>query len=401
MHVGKRQRAWSREKKPSTKRAIFEIRHFKFLSKKLVVKMGALLRYEFLDGACHWNYFPYAIMNAMLHVDSLKRQMRDLRISVTDRCNFRCTYCMPFDEYTWIERQQVLSFEEIERVVRIFLPFGIQKVRLTGGEPLVRKDLHQLISRLSNIPGLKDLSLTTNGALLAEQASALYAAGLRRINVSIDTLNADRFKELTKRGNLEDVLAGIFAAKQIGMTPIKLNAVIMRGINHDEVLELVEFARDNRFEMRFIEYMDVGNANAWSLEKTVTKREILEIVHSKFPVKEVGRENGSAPAVDYEFLDGAGEIGIIGSVTEPFCASCTRIRLTADGKLVTCLFAESGFDLKSLLRSGVSDSEVQTEVGKIWVLRKDRYSDLRWQQVLEGGYQPRDHKKIEMITLGG
>jgi GTP 3',8-cyclase len=327
--------------------------------------------------------------------------MHDLRISVTDRCNFRCTYCMPFDEYTWIERQQVLSFEEIERVVRLFLSFGIQKVRLTGGEPLVRKDLHRLIARLSSIPDLKDLTLTTNGALLAEQASQLHAAGLRRINVSIDTLRADRFKELTKRGNLDDVLGGVFAAKKAGMTPIKLNAVIIRGTNHDEVLDLAEFARNNGFEMRFIEYMDVGNANAWSLEKTVTKKEILEIVHSKFPVKEVGRENGSAPAVDYEFLDGGGEIGIIGSVTEPFCSSCTRIRLTADGKLVTCLFAEDGFDLKRLLRSGASDSEVQTEVAKIWALRKDRYSDLRWQQVLAGGYQPRDHKKIEMITLGG
>ena len=340
-------------------------------------------------------------MTVMLQLDSLKRPMRDLRISVTDRCNFRCTYCMPFDEYTWIERQQVLSFEEIERVIRLFLAFGIQKVRLTGGEPLVRKDLHRLITRLSNIPGLKDLSLTTNGALMAEQASALYAAGLRRINVSIDTLQADRFRVLTKRGNLEDVLAGVFAAKKIGMKPIKLNAVIIRGTNHDEILELVEFARNHGFEMRFIEYMDVGNANAWSLEKTVTKREILEVVHSKFPVKEVGRENGSAPAVDYEFLDGAGEIGIIGSVTEPFCSSCTRIRLTADGKLVTCLFAESGFDMKGLLRSGASDSEIQSEVGKIWALRNDRYSDLRWQQVLNGGYQPRDHKKIEMITLGG
>jgi cyclic pyranopterin phosphate synthase len=286
-------------------------------------------------------------------------------------------------------------------VVRLFLNFGIQKVRLTGGEPLVRKDLHRLIARLAAVPELADLSLTTNGALLAEQAPALHAAGLRRINISIDTLRADRFKQLTKRGNLDDVLTGMFAARKAGMAPIKLNAVIIRGTNDDEILDLVEFARSNGFEMRFIEYMDVGNANAWSLEKTVTKREILETVHSRFPVREVGREHGSAPAVDYEFLDGAGEIGIIGSVTEPFCSSCTRIRLTADGKLVTCLFAESGFDLKSLLRSGASDAEVTQEVTKIWALRTDRYSDWRWQQVLAGGYQPRNHKKIEMITLGG
>jgi cyclic pyranopterin phosphate synthase len=327
--------------------------------------------------------------------------MRDLRISVTDRCNFRCSYCMPLDEYKWIERQQVLSFEEIERLVRLFLDFGIEKVRLTGGEPLVRRDLHRLIARLAGVPGLSDISLTTNGALLAEQADALYTAGLRRINVSIDTLNKDRFTALTKRGNLDDVLSGLFAAKRVGMSPIKLNAVIIRGTNDDEILPLVEFARSNGFEMRFIEYMDVGNVNAWILEKTVTKKEILETVHARFPVREVGRAHGSAPAVDYEFIDGAGEIGIIGSVTEPFCSSCTRVRLTADGKLVTCLFAESGFDLKSLIRSGASDDEIRTQVAKIWSGRTDRYSDIRWQQVRSGTYEARDHKKIEMITLGG
>jgi cyclic pyranopterin phosphate synthase len=340
-------------------------------------------------------------MRSMPIADSLKRPMLDLRISVTDRCNFRCTYCMPFDEYTWIERNQVLSFEEIERVARLFVDFGIQKLRLTGGEPLVRKDLDQLIARLSRIEGLADISLTTNGALLDEQAAKLYAAGLRRINVSIDSLRPDRFLALTKRGNLDDVLKGLFAAKKAGFSPIKINAVIIRGTNDDEIIDLVEFARQNSFEMRFIEYMDVGNVNAWSLEKTVTKKEILEAVHARFPVREIGRANGSAPAVDYEFLDGMGEIGIIGSVTEPFCSSCTRIRLTADGKLVTCLFAESGFDLKNLIRSGASDNEIRAAVAQIWSGRTDRYSDLRWQQVLDGGYQPRNHKKIEMITLGG
>jgi len=334
-------------------------------------------------------------------VDTLGRPMRDLRISVTDRCNFRCTYCMPFDEYKWIERSEVLSFEEIERLVRLFLSFGIQKVRLTGGEPLVRKDLHRLIARLSAVAGLPDISLTTNGALLAEQADALFAAGLRRINVSIDTLKPERFRALTKRGELDDVLAGVFAARKVGMTPIKLNAVIIRGTNDDEILDLVHFARTNGFEMRFIEYMDVGNANSWSLDKTVTKKEILETVHGRFPVREVGREHGSAPAVDYEFLDGTGEIGIIGSVTEPFCSSCTRIRLTADGKLVTCLFAESGFDLKALVRSGASDDEIRTQVEKIWSVRTDRYSDVRWDLVRSGTYQAGAHKKIEMITLGG
>src|SRR5437773_10017737 len=297
--------------------------------------------------------------------DTLQRSMRDFRISVTDRCNFRCSYCMPFDEYKWIERQEVLSFEEIERLARLFLPFGIEKIRLTGGEPLVRKDLDRLIRRLSGIQDLKEISLTTNGALLAEQADRLYQAGLRRINISIDSLKPDRFQALTKRGSLDEVLSGVFAAKKAGFSPIKINAVIIRGTNDDEILDLVEFARSNGLEMRFIEYMDVGNANAWSLEKTVTKKDILETVNSRFPVREVGRANGSAPAVDYEFLDGAGEIGIIGSVTEPFCSSCTRVRLTADGKLVTCLFAETGFDLKSLLRSGATDDKLREAIGRI------------------------------------
>jgi len=334
-------------------------------------------------------------------IDRLGRPMRDLRISVTDRCNFRCTYCMPFDEYEWIDRRQVLSFEEIERVARLLLEFGIEKVRLTGGEPLVRKDLHLLISRLRSIEGLPDITLTTNGALLPSQADQLYRAGLRRVNISIDSLRPDRFAALTQRGKLEDVLAGIFAAKNAGMSPVKLNAVIIRGTNEDEILDLVAFARAHGCEMRFIEYMDVGNANAWKLEKTVTKKEILDVVHSRFPVREKGREHGSAPAVDYEFLDGSGEIGIIGSVTEPFCSSCTRLRLTADGKLVTCLFAESGFDLKGLLRSGATDEEIREHVARIWSGRTDRYSDLRWEQLRSGGYEPQHHRKIEMITLGG
>jgi cyclic pyranopterin phosphate synthase len=337
----------------------------------------------------------------MLPLDRLGRPMRDLRISVTDRCNFRCTYCMPFDEYQWIERQEVLSFEEIVRLVRICLDFGTEQVRLTGGEPLVRKDLHKLIERLSRIEGLSDISLTTNGALLAEQAVDLRAAGLQRINVSIDTLRPDRFLALTKRGNLDDVLNGLSAAKAAGMQPIKINAVIIRGTNDDEIVDLTAFARDNGFEMRFIEYMDVGNANAWSLAKTVSKKEILDIVQARFPVREVGRDHGSAPAVDYEFLDGKGEIGIIGSVTEPFCSSCTRARLTADGKLVTCLFAETGFDLKAILRSGATDDALRKAISQVWLARTDRYSDLRWQQVQSGAYQPREHKKIEMITLGG
>jgi cyclic pyranopterin phosphate synthase len=308
---------------------------------------------------------------------------------------------MPFDEYQWIHRQEVLSFEEIERLARLFIDLGVTRIRLTGGEPLVRKDLHLLITSLTRLDGLTDVSLTTNAALLEEQAGALYAAGLRRINISLDTLRADRFIALTKRGDLDEVLRGISAAQQVGLSPVKINAVIIRGINEDEILDLVEFARRHSVEMRFIEYMDVGNCNGWAPVTTVTKKEILDTVNRRFPVREIGRANGSAPSVDYEFVDGAGEVGIIGSVTEPFCSSCTRVRLTADGKLVTCLFAESGFDLKRMLRSGAANAEIRDHIEKIWSMRTDRFSDSRWENLQQGTYQPRDHKKIEMITLGG
>ncbi|HET9943963.1 MAG TPA: GTP 3',8-cyclase MoaA, partial [Terriglobia bacterium] len=334
--------------------------------------------------------------------DSMKRPLKGLRISVTDRCNFRCTYCMPFDEYQWVERSEVLTFAEIEKIARLFVAHGVSQIRLTGGEPLVRRSLPTLVQQLSGIEGLKSLSLTTNGALLAEQASALKQAGLDRINVSLDTLNADRFRKITQRGELQPVLEGLAAAKAVGMNPIKINAVVIRGFNDDELLDLVEFGRSHGFEMRLIEYMDVGNASGWTPDKTFSKREMLEIIHKRFPVREVGRALGSAPAVDYEFVDGAGQIGIIGSVTEPFCSSCTRARLTADGKFVTCLFAETGFDLKSRIRQGASDEELSEIIRNVWGNRGDRYSDLRWERLKSGaGYEPREHKKIEMITLGG
>ena len=266
----------------------------------------------------------------------------------------------------------------------------------------MRRSLPTLVRQLSNIEGLRSLSLTTNGALLGEQASELKAAGLHRINVSLDTLQADRFRKITQRGELQPVLEGLAAAKAVGMDPIKVNAVIIRGFNDDELLDLVEFGRHHGFEMRLIEYMDVGNASGWTPDKTFSKREMLETIHARFPLREVGRASGSAPAVDYEFVDGGGQIGIIGSVTEPFCSSCTRARLTADGKFVTCLFAETGFDLKSRMRQGATDEELTEIIRTIWSNRADRYSDIRWERLKSGsGYEPRDHKKIEMITLGG
>jgi GTP 3',8-cyclase len=309
---------------------------------------------------------------------------------------------MPFDEYQWVERAQVLSFDEIERLARLFVANGVSQIRLTGGEPLVRRELSKLVAKLRTIEGLDNLSLTTNGALLAEQAPSLRAAGLDRINVSLDTLQADRFRKITQRGELQPVLDGLAVAKAVGMGPIKINTVVIRGFNDDELLDLVAFGRLHGFEIRLIEYMDVGNASGWTPDKTFSKREMLEIIHARYPVREVGRASGSAPAVDYEFLDGGGQIGIIGSVTEPFCSSCTRARLTADGKLVTCLFAETGVDLKTRMREGASDQELADEIRNVWLGRGDRYSDLRWERLKSGaGYEPRDHKKIEMITLGG
>src|SRR6266545_2045331 len=287
-------------------------------------------------------------------VDAYKRPIRDLRISVTDRCNFRCTYCMPLDEYEWIDKKEILTFEEITRLARLFVQFGVEKIRLTGGEPLVRQDLAVLVKKLSALGGLEDLCLTTNGALLAEKIESLLQAGLRRVNISIDTLDANKFKRMTKRGDLNKVLEGIFAAKKVGLAPIKLNAVIERGVNDDDILPLVEFSREHGFALRFIEY-----------------------------------------------VDGQGDIGVIASVTEPFCSRCTRIRLTADGKIVTCLFSQVGHDIKSRLRGGASDEEISEFIGITWRGRTDRYSAEQLEALKASNYDPKSHKKIEMISLGG
>ena len=335
-------------------------------------------------------------------LDKLNRPVRDLRISVTDRCNFRCTYCMPFDEYVWVDHKEILTFEEIVRLTRIFVEFGVDKVRITGGEPLVRQDLEVLIAQLSIIDGLDDICLTTNGALLADKILTLKAAGLNRINVSLDTLDPDKFRQMTKRGELSKVLDGLFAAKEHGINPIKINAVVERGVNDNDIIELVEFSRKHDFGMRFIEYMDVGNSNNWKSDKLVSKKEILEIINARYPVKEIGRNYGTAPSVDYEFVDGGGDIGVIASVTEPFCSSCTRARLTAEGRMVTCLFSDTGHDLKSLLRNGASDDDLRDIIRPIWLGRDDRYSDERLEAMHSPeGYQPKNRKKIEMIQLGG
>jgi cyclic pyranopterin phosphate synthase len=308
---------------------------------------------------------------------------------------------MPLDEYEWIDKREILTFEEITRLAALFVQLGVEKIRLTGGEPLVRQNLDRLVGKLSAIEGLRDLCLTTNGALLAEKVEALKQAGLRRLNVSLDSLDRDKFRRMTKRGDLDKVLEGIFAAKKHGLDPIKLNAVIERDVNDEDILPLVEFSREHGFAMRFIEYMDVGNANNWTSEKLVAKKEIIAKIHSQYPLKEIGRAQGSAPSVDYEFVDGRGDIGVIASVTEPFCSSCTRARITADGKIVTCLFSEVGHDVKQLLRGGASDEELLELLGSIWLKRADRYSLERLEAIRTATYDPKSHKKIEMISLGG
>ena len=309
---------------------------------------------------------------------------------------------MPFDEYEWIEKKEILSFEEIERLARLFIPLGVDKIRLTGGEPLLRKDLDKLVARLTALTGLRDLCLTTNASHLAEMAAPLKAAGLTRINVSLDTLDAEKFKRMTGRGDLAAVLEGLSVAQRIGLLPIKINAVIERGVNDNEILDLVEFSRQNGFAIRFIEYMDVGNANQWQSGRMVSKKEILEVIQTRYSLRLTGRDQESAPSVDFELTDGSGDIGVIASVTEPFCFGCTRARLTADGKLVTCLFSNDGHDLKTLMRSAATDEDLLEVILAVWTRRADRYSEERLEAMhSRKGYEPRAHKKIEMIRLGG
>ncbi len=333
--------------------------------------------------------------------DVLGRPLKDLRISVTDRCNFRCGYCMPLEKYEWIDRREILTFEEIARLADLFLRLGVEEIRLTGGEPVLRHGLERLVAQLAQLEGLKDLCLTTNASLMGDKAPALAKAGLKRINVSLDTLNHEKFRRLTQRDDLSNVLSGIFAAMRNGIRPVKLNSVIQRGVNDDDIMELVEFSRQNGFWIRFIEYMDVGNSNNWVSEKMVSKKEILEIINARYPLHEIGRNDESAPAVNYAFLDGIGNIGVIASVTEPFCAGCTRGRLTADGKLVTCLFSDQGHDLKTLIRKGAGDEDLLETIRAAWEKRSDRYSEERLEAMKSGKYKPGSRKKIEMIRLGG
>jgi cyclic pyranopterin phosphate synthase len=296
-------------------------------------------------------------MSSSKLVDSFGRVHNNLRISVTDRCNLRCTYCMP-EEVTFLNRRDLLTFEEIGHFVRVAAPLGIDKIRLTGGEPLMRRDLHKLVAMLVEIPGIRDIGLTTNGLLLAEWAKALYEAGLRRLNVSLDTLDPVRFRELTRRDGVDDVLAGLRAAKAAGFRPIKVNAVAIRGFIEHDAAPLARYCRDNGFEMRFIEYMPIG-ADHWERSKVFFAAELIELlereVASLVPATDY---DPSAPAMDFEYADGKGRVGLIASVSRPFCRSCNRVRLTADGKLRNCLFALDETDVKPLLRDRTDDASL-------------------------------------------
>jgi cyclic pyranopterin phosphate synthase len=327
-----------------------------------------------------------------------------LRISVTDRCNMRCGYCMPEADYVWLPKASILSFEEIDRVVGIFTELGIDRIRLTGGEPLLRHDLATLVALVRRYPSIRDLALTTNGILLARYAEQLRAAGLHRVTVSLDTLRPERMQQFARSPRHADVLAGISAAMTAGLTPLKLNAVVIRGYNDDELVDLLEFGRSRSAEVRFIEYMDVGGATGWSSSQVISQGEILQRLSRRYGAIEPVGESDSAPADRFALPDGT-TFGVIASTTAPFCSSCDRSRLTADGRWLLCLYGESGLDVRQLLRDGSTDAEIAREIARVWSARTDRGAEVRAASADRGAlYQLeslRSDPHREMHTRGG
>jgi GTP 3',8-cyclase len=336
--------------------------------------------------------------------DTYGRPLRNLRISVTDRCNLRCAYCMPEEEYVWLPREEILHFEEISRLVDVFSELGVDKVRLTGGEPLLRRNLAALIELLAAKPALRDLAITTNGVLLAEHAASLKSAGLHRVTVSLDTLDATRFTRLTRRTTHAQVLEGIAAVARAGFADTKLDTVVMRGLNDDEILPLIEFAKTVPAEIRFIEYMDVGGATQWSMDRVVSRQEILDVVRRRYGAVEPVVEDSSAPADRFRLPDGT-VFGIISSTTAPFCADCDRSRLTADGVWYLCLYATRGTDLRGPLRRGASAEELKALIGGRWEARTDRGAEerlrIRHRAPLVQIADLRRDPHLEMHTRGG
>ena len=336
--------------------------------------------------------------------DLFGRLLQDLRVSVTDRCNFRCTYCMPkelFGErYEFLPRDEILSFEEIERLCRIFAGLGVTKLRLTGGEPLLRADLPVLVRKLAGIEAVEDISLTTNGYLLPQQAQALSDAGLHRVTISLDSLNDEVFGKMNGRGfRVDRVLEAIGAAEEAGLAPVKINSVVQRGVNDGVMVEMAEHFRASGNILRFIEYMDVGTLNGWRLDDVVPSRELANAINAQRPIEPVGRSTASETAQRYRYRDGGGEIGFISSVTEPFCGDCTRARLSTDGKLFTCLFASEGRDLRGPMRDGATDEELEAVITKVWEERDDRYSEERTGETT--ALREQTGPKVEMFRIGG
>jgi GTP 3',8-cyclase len=332
-------------------------------------------------------------------LDRLGRPLHDLRVSVTDRCNFRCTYCMPREIYgaafRFLPHDDLLTFEEIARLAQVAISLGVTKIRLTGGEPLLRRDVERLVAMLAGLEGLRDLTLTTNGSVLAQKAEALAAAGLGRITVSLDSLDDETFARLNDVAfPVARVLEGIEAADRAGLRPIKVNMVVRRGLNEDSILPMARFARDRGYTLRFIEYMDVGHTNGWDLAEVVPSAEVLATIDAEMALEPLPALYPGEVATRFRYRDGAGEVGVISSVTQPFCAGCTRARLTAEGVLYTCLFATDGVDVRGPLRSGADDQALRDLVAGIWRAREDRYSELRTGET-------RDLPKVEMSRIGG
>jgi len=330
--------------------------------------------------------------------DSRGRRLHDLRISITDRCNFRCVYCMPKEvfgpDYAFLDRKEILSFEEIARVARVFRGLGVEKVRLTGGEPLLRRNVERLVAMLAEVPGL-DLTLTTNGSSLRQKAQGLREAGLKRITVSLDALDNATFAAMNDvEFPVERVLDGIEAARNAGLRPVKVNMVVKRGFNEGQILPMARHFKGSGHILRFIEYMDVGATNGWRMDDVVTAREILDTVDAEMPLEPVDPNYPGEVAGRWRYRDGSGEIGVIASVSQAFCRDCTRMRLSTEGRLYTCLFATEGHDIKSLLRGSASDAEISAFVAGVWHRRADRYSEIRTQQT--PGW-----RKIEMSYIGG
>ena len=350
----------------------------------------------------HPNPDPAPVTAPVETRDALGRPLHDLRISLLDQCNFRCPYCMPeaefHAEYEFLRKQQRLTYSEILRVARVAAGLGVSKIRLTGGEPLLDKNVADLVARLAELPGVDDLALTTNGMLLAGLATRLAEAGLHRVTISLDSLDEAVFKRMSGgRGELSQVLAGVDAATQAGLSPIKINVVVERGMNDHTVIDLLEYFRGSGHIVRLIEYMDVGNRNGWRMEQVVPSRELLDLIVQRWPLRRVDKNYAGEVARRYEYVDGQGEIGFISSVTEPFCGDCSRARLSADGVLYTCLFASHGTDLRESLRNNADEEELTDILSRIWLQRADRYSELRSPELAEAHMQ----RKVEMYRIGG